>query len=499
MKPFNEVLRQVSIRLYALMNADYSIYYPRGNYLAGGAYKEVFKVYSMEQNRLEAISVMDIKALEKIGMQGVIRQEVFHSLLLSHATEEGHLLHRKPVGLFVDEYADLGAEDGKEGLRVSLSEENERLFQYIRMELCDGGDLESFIAMHWDKSMSVATVAAPYFFQMVYSLYCAQERFHIRHCDIKLLNFLLKGIKCTICHKDPKPDVVLHYLFEDKRFVLQIPASFSYWVKLADYGTADSNPEHLGKPVTIEQFTTLENAPIEYLLEGDEAEQSYAADTFCLGLCMLQLFAGSPPYEKILEDVHCPANLLKDLNSIWMSPRKNSGFSVIKSVALDDDDEHTLCHTLYRYIVLFGLPDSNPSKCNGSVKVWQVLLQHLRPDGSSPSLFKRQSRRTKGEKEAQLLSKLQFDKDKSLFSISTGSSNAIRQCREGLQEIPGAMEVLKALVDFDPLKRPTLKQVLCHPIFSTFCLPVKHSGAPPEHVVSYYKNRNRDSALPRVP
>ena len=47
-------------------------YYPRGNYLAGGAYKEVFKVYSLEQNRLEAISVMDIKALEEIGMQVIM-------------------------------------------------------------------------------------------------------------------------------------------------------------------------------------------------------------------------------------------------------------------------------------------------------------------------------------------------------------------------------------------------------------------------------------------
>ena len=86
----------------------------------------------------------------------------------------------------MDGYADLGAENGEEGLRVSLSEENERLFQYIRMELCDGGDLESFIAMQKDKSMGFATVAAPYFYQMVYSLYCAQERFHIRHCDIKV-------------------------------------------------------------------------------------------------------------------------------------------------------------------------------------------------------------------------------------------------------------------------------------------------------------------------
>ena len=109
---------------------------------------------------------------------------------------------------------------------------------------------------------------------------------------MQLLNFFLKDIGSSNVRKDLGSDIVLHYLLEDACFVLRMPASFSYWVKLADYGTADSNPEHLGKPVTIDQFTTLENAPIEYLLEGDEAEQSYAADAFCLGLCMLQLFAG---------------------------------------------------------------------------------------------------------------------------------------------------------------------------------------------------------------
>jgi hypothetical protein len=71
-----------------------------------------------------------------------------------------------------------------------------------------------------------------------------------------------------------------------------MPATFSYWVKLADYGTADSNVENLGKPVTLDQFTTLENTPIEFLLEGDQALQSFAADTFSLGLCLLHLFTG---------------------------------------------------------------------------------------------------------------------------------------------------------------------------------------------------------------
>ena len=109
---------------------------------------------------------------------------------------------------------------------------------------------------------------------------------------MQLLNFFLKDIGSSNVRKDLGSDIVLHYLLEDACFVLRMPASFSYWVKLADYGSADSNPENLGKSVTIDQFTTLENSPIEHLLEGDAAEQSYAADTFCLGLCMLHLFTG---------------------------------------------------------------------------------------------------------------------------------------------------------------------------------------------------------------
>lgn len=109
---------------------------------------------------------------------------------------------------------------------------------------------------------------------------------------MQLLNFFLKDIGRANLRKEPGADVVLHYLLEDSCFVLQMPASFSYWVKLADYGAADSNLENVGKPVTIDQFATLENSPIEFLLEGNIAEQSFAADTFSLGLCLLHLFTG---------------------------------------------------------------------------------------------------------------------------------------------------------------------------------------------------------------
>ena len=54
------------------------------------------------------------------------------------------------------------------------------------MEFCDGGNLEDFIGLMKDKTLSMASVAVPFLFQMAYSLYCAREKFNLRHCDIKV-------------------------------------------------------------------------------------------------------------------------------------------------------------------------------------------------------------------------------------------------------------------------------------------------------------------------
>ncbi|CAI5717393.1 unnamed protein product [Peronospora effusa] len=530
LKAFKEVIIKVSTMVYARIIADYSmkanVYsmaymyrrHPRGHYLANGAYKEVYKVFSSEQGRLEAISVMDIGAIESAGNQSVVCEEVAHSVLLSHATEHGicpnflriydvflaqerprpdlwgSRSHRKPTQSLTEMNNNLGAVICQENPSVSSSDESKRLFQYIRMEFCDGGDLEYFIGLQKNKTLPLASVAVPFLFQMVYGLYCAREKFNLRHCDIKLLNFFLKKIGSANTHKGPGSDVVLHYRLENACFVFQMPASFSYWIKLGDYGTADSNTENLGSPVTMDQFTTLENSPVEFLLEGDAAKQSYAADTFCLGLCVLHLFTGCAPYEEILEDVRCPVELLKDLKFVWMSPRKNSTFSVIKSVVRSDDD-NTLCHTLYRFVVLFGLPGRNPS---GIDKVWQLLLKHLRPDDPALKHFQWRSRRSTGKDGAQLhasSTKSQFDHDQSLYSIASGSNDIICRCREGLQSIPGAMELLNSLVDFDPAKRPTLKQVMYHPVFSSFRSPSKEKEAPPDYVISYYSNQHRHGLI----
>ena len=191
-------------------------------------------------------------------------------------------------------------------------------------------------------------------------------------------------------------------------------------------------------------------------------------------------------YERVLAATTTTVNYLSECN--YQSPRKNSGFSVIKNVARGDDVD-TLCHTLYRFTVLFGLPGQNPSESKGIDKVWQLLLTHLRPEDPALTRLQRRSRRTKGVYEAQVLAKSQFDKDKSLYSIASGTNDIIRRCREGLQSVPGAMELLNKLVDFDPVKRPTLKQVMYHPVFSGYRLC--DDATPPDYVISYYKNRHQ--------
>jgi serine/threonine protein kinase len=148
---------------------------------------------------------MDIHAIEKTGNQNVVRQEVAHSILLSDLVES------KVSPNFVEIYdimlsrkkpkAELwGSADVRKPNQAikDLSMENEGvsgLFQYIHMEYCDGGDLETFIALQSEKQLPIINALIPFLFQMVFSVYCGREKFHLRHCDIKVTQILT----CCIC------------------------------------------------------------------------------------------------------------------------------------------------------------------------------------------------------------------------------------------------------------------------------------------------------------
>lgn len=137
------------------------------------------------------------------------------------------------------------------------------------------------------------------------------------------------------------------------------------------------------------QFTTLENSPPEFLLLGSAARQSYASDTFPLGLCFFHLLTGYAPYEELLADVHCPTYLGDKLCAIWRTEDDSSPFYLINEVveSLDTEGivgrrEDVLLDTLYRYLVLFGLNDefgaeeaARSAYCDSPV--WNVLYNAL--------------------------------------------------------------------------------------------------------------------------
>ena len=290
-------------------------------------------------------------------------------------------------------------------------------YQYISMELCQYGDMESFMRNHPDKILD-PDVCRILLFQMACALYVAGDRFGLRHYDVKLLNFFLASARPASNDKE-HPHVVLHYGVDAKVFRLRMDPSRSFLVKLADFGTSKVDLTEDGKPITPAQFTTLENTPPDYLILGNTARQGIGHDSFGLGLCMLHLFTGHCPYEEILDEVVCPDNLKRRLRSIW----KQKSHDVIKSAIFDEDEngieveDETLYNTLYRILVLFGIPEQFGTKRNN--KVGRAINTTLVTPAQSSS--KRYPDTTT------------FNNDRYKYSLLHGTNKQIANARHRLQ------------------------------------------------------------------
>lgn len=178
------------------------------------------------------------------------------------------------------------------------------------------------------------------------------------------------------------------------------------------------------------------------------------------------------------------------------NPRKNSGYTVLKRV-VKDDPENVLHHTLYRFVVLFGLPEENPSSEKGVDKVWRVLLKHLRPEAVAPAAPARRSRSATASARAAAKSvsvKHLFEQDRAKYSLANGSDPMIQRGRARMEAVPGAIDVLTSLVDFNPAKRPTMKSVLLHPLFASLQTR-EPQRKPADYVIDAYK---RSALIPDV-
>jgi serine/threonine protein kinase len=314
-------------------------------------------------------------------------------------------------------------------------------FQYIRMELCTYGDAEGFLKKQHNEMLGLDSTRH-LLFQLAYALCAAQAHYSLKHYDVKLLNVLIQEIPRV----DKSRGAEIRYNLKTKTFLLDMLPECSVVAKLADFGRSNMDESTNGTPVTKRQFTTLENTPPDFLILGDDAKQGHSHDAFGLGLCMFHLFSGHAPYEEIMENVKCPSHFKEKLVLIW---ERCDDYSVIREVILADvkldadgdimegERDETLYDTLYRYLVLFGIPEEKFGELEHP-EIWDAV--------------------------SSLESSSEFSSHKDKYSLMRGSNKFVKRAHARLTETPGAMELLQGLCSFDPEKRASTLHVLNSPM-----------------------------------
>lgn len=501
--------------------------YPWAAFLSEGAYKAVYRVWCAARRRFEAVSVMDVGSIAASGNYGVVRQEVHCGCLLSELVRTGvcpnfvetyqvfHFAYepaadawgtpenRKPTG-----ECPFPASEGRgkrsKRHKVPRKPSADGVYQYIRMELCCGGDAEDHMrdiseqaaaAGTDDGGVLPMTDVAGVLLQLAYGLYAARERLYLRHYDVKLLNVLLKPAADVVAGmlagagdaaaEDGVEVLNLRYGFGEH--VYQVPLSTvrgtgnggGYVAKWADYGTADTSADTLGRGLAVQHFTTLENSPPEWLLLGDAAKPGYASDTWMLGLSLLHLLTGDAPYEEVLEDARCPAGLAAALEAAWAGEafrpgvsqsrrgrrrargaRRGAGgdgddacgYSVL-GVVLEDDVDGVMVDTLYRLLVLLGVPDFEALGWSTRSAAARSVV-HCLTDATVDDAPKGLTRAMVQE------AKRTYEKDCSVFSLAEGSAPLMVRARARMAQLPGCERLLRRLLAWQPSNRPSMHDVI---------------------------------------
>jgi serine/threonine protein kinase len=348
------------------------------------------------------------------------------------------------------------------------------------MELCDKGDTEEYMKTLPGERFDPSE-ARLLLFQMAYALHTAAIKFSLKHYDVKLLNFFIQSLQSK-----QTGTTILRYQLGDRIFALKTANGQGHLAKLADYGTANVDATTAGQPVTLAQITTPENTPIDYIVLGDCACQGHGHDNFGLGLCMLHLYTGHAPYEEIMEQVKCPPKLKRKLQELWECGVDNE-FSIIQAHVLHNVDkdetghilegepDEVLYHTLYRFLVLFGLPTDVSPRIRSS-RVWSAVHECL--DGSRSA----NKKTGKGKKKNDVA---QYTRDCRKFSMDHGTNKYIARAREALTSMEGGMDLLKSLVSIDPDSRFTALDTMNSMFMEPLREPSGQLYAPDDDVRTY--------------
>ena len=465
-----------------------------GFYLSDGACKEVYAVLNTSHPShayMEAISIMDITDLQRRNMESSLSQELQISMVTSSLVSLNICPNLVQIySVFKSEYKEPeswklkshevhSAATGN-SQRYKIKSKKDGNYQFIRMEFCTGGDVEHIIRVN--RHLPISTVRS-YLFQMCYALYSCRVELDLRHYDIKLLNFFatnglsLFSQSSSAYRALTRPGLTTD---QDKCINIRVGLGQSIYsliinsqnndlIKLADFGTSLIGMKGLGQSITIEQFTTLENTPVEFLLLGSDARQSYSSDTFCLGLAFLHLMTGYEPYEELLKDVHCPEYLRDRLKAYYDTNDSTSPYYIISELMACVDTTSTddaaqeydvLYDTLYRYLVLFGFGYKMDVIYHNNV-IFQTLYDALVVTSNTAS--------TALEFESLRQCRRQWQKDRQCWSIHFGVNPVMIHLRQRFSQLGnGSMALLESMVNFDPSRRCSMLEALHHPIFNCF-------------------------------
>ena len=143
-------------------------------------------------------------------------------------------------------------------------------------------------------------------------------------------------------------------------------------------------------------------------------------------------------------------------------------------------DCETFCDTLYRYLVLFGIPGKDDQfQRKERPKVWDAIVKSLQPteatraDTRGLPRVRRQGANNAGPDVGSDVEKYRVDYGK--FSIQNGVDFFITRARNNLLSLPGGMDLLLGLCNFDPEKRIDVEAVLTSPFMED--LREKQRGA----------------------
>lgn len=302
--------------------------------------------------------------------------------------------------------------------------------------------------------------------------------------------------------------MTLEFGFGEYIFAIPTTLTSMSLVKLTDFGTSVAGQDELGSPITQDQFTTLENSPPEFLILGSAARQAFSADTFCLGLSFLHLLTGIGPYEELLHDVRCPLHLAQKLALLWEVTDENSPYFVVNEVleSLEPEEEletardsrgttdrqmdvytgkaAVFCDTIYRYLVLFGVPEDlvgDDSVWAGN-PIWTLLTSYLGlPAGVVPG--------GRGKKDREQCS-LVYKRHCMEWSVKQGQNTIMMRVRDRLRGLsPGADDsaslLLHRMVHLHPALRCTMHEAITSKVF----LPLRRLAVQRERDMNAMRER----------